>query len=348
MQGRAATTEAHHGAAAVVAHLTARYPAIAATLCRYQGGAHRVREQLATAGIGAGTDGQGLRVAGQGIAAVVKLEVIDRRGDGGGHLVIDGGGARHKQGATGRSTVDNARVIHVQCLIGIYKAVDQAFTIQIDILVSKQQHRSRLGRVETPAIKLHRVDEDTHIAPGFNLPALIDDESVYPIIPGGQYHFCSPQSERLDSVLLTGAGEGQGAGTVEADSPELVLASTTQRQLLPTITVTDVTITARTAQEAVIPRGSQSTYRVSGDGAEPTRAIGIVARIQRHARTLIRGAKIQGHPSGPGDLGLIVLGQCGIAQAIARGTRIAAVTLGNGREIEIVVYGLKAMSHARQ
>ncbi|MNJ19337.1 hypothetical protein D3C77_136580 [compost metagenome] len=71
-----AAAEIHCGGVAAVAHLAVGYPAVAAVFKRRQGGAHRVREQLAAAGVGAGPDDEGLRVAGQGLAGVIELEVI--------------------------------------------------------------------------------------------------------------------------------------------------------------------------------------------------------------------------------------------------------------------------------
>ncbi|MNS33731.1 hypothetical protein D3C72_658480 [compost metagenome] len=77
LQFGGAVAEIHGRCVAAVAHPAVGYPAIAAVFKRRQGGAHRVREQLAAAGVGAGPDDEGFRVAGQGLAGVIELEVID-------------------------------------------------------------------------------------------------------------------------------------------------------------------------------------------------------------------------------------------------------------------------------
>ncbi|MNZ40411.1 hypothetical protein D3C78_579320 [compost metagenome] len=77
LQFGGAAAEIHCGCVAAVAHLAIGYPAVAAIFKRRQDGAHRVREQLAATGVGAGPDDEGFRVAGQGLAGVIELEVID-------------------------------------------------------------------------------------------------------------------------------------------------------------------------------------------------------------------------------------------------------------------------------
>ncbi|MNR39185.1 hypothetical protein D3C85_1573690 [compost metagenome] len=112
--------------------------------------------------------------------------------------------------------------------------------------------------------------------------------------------------------------------------------------------MTDVTITARTAQEAVTTRCRHPSDGTIADRAEPARTIGVVTAIQWHAGTLIRVAEIQCSTCSARYFRLVVLGQLGSILTSTDRVVITAVALNHSREIGVSVDGFEPTSHTRQ
>ncbi|MNG94276.1 hypothetical protein D3C85_1039090 [compost metagenome] len=202
------------GSAAAEAHLVAPHPAATGTRHREQGRSHRIHDPCATGCIGTGAYGQGLRIAGQGVAAVIEFEVIDLDAYRGHRLeVIDAGLRIHAQITGGDTAINGGTVIHGQLVIGIEITVKLGAVVEHHVVVVNPYQTALLVSVDVDVVQEPDVlvDKDTcQSRPRQPDVAIIYRQLIDIVIPlTEQQGRIVSQRDALQQVCAA-AGEGQG------------------------------------------------------------------------------------------------------------------------------------------